>query len=599
MHDISVTPSFTTAEVSSFVCDATHRRTAERGKSSLLPLRYSGGGYGGGGYERPMQNSFTDVHYEYGTGRRGRAGAGAGGSNGSGICCTLLFGVVLFSMAFPVLWWNEGNAVAVYESLREAKSEVVHVKDAVASSGTKGRLVYLSGLTSGDTIADPDFGISVPNLVNLKRVSETYQWVEKKHERRIKEGDNTRVETTYTYDKQWRDGVVDSSRFRHPEGHRNPGGQEFSSRTLVASEVGVGDGFVLTSPLVSQLTRTQSIRLLPPGESESGGRSRPGGGGGYGKRRKAVAGGMNDDSANEDDDAPPRRELGGRASSTRHAPTKKGKGIVDEDDDDDDVEDAGSAVALPRLGERSVAVRSLPDGYEVSGGIAYKGNGRSSPGRPAVGDRRVRFSSLPAGQPVSVLAQQAKNGRLKPYKAKSGKEVGMVKNGKVSAVAMITGAERANEFQTWMLRGVGFGMMMFGTMMITSPIGHVVNYLRYIPLLGGIAASLINLGIFLAGLTVSIMGSLLVIGVSWLFHRPLLATALLATCAAVTVGTYALQRDRGRARAAKAAAAAAAAAAAGTAGGGGGVSTGRAAAPDYSTPAAAAAAARATGGHLD
>lgn len=77
---------------------------------------------------------------------------------------------------------------------------------------------------------------------------------------------------------------------------------------------------------------------------------------------------------------------------------------------------------------------------------------------------------------------------------------------------MIQGAERANEFQTWMLRGAGFLMMMFGTMMITSPIGHVVNYLRYIPLLGGIAASLINLGIFLAGLTVSIMGSLLVIG---------------------------------------------------------------------------------------
>ena len=105
---------------------------------------------------------------------------------------------------------------------------------------------------------------------------------------------------------------------------------------------------------------------------------------------------------------------------------------------------------------------------------------------------------------------------------------------------------------------MGFAMMMFGTMMITSPIGHVVNYLRYIPLLGGIAASLINLGIFLAGVTVSVMGSLLVIGASWLLHRPVLAIALLGTAAAVSVGTYVLQRDRGRTRQAAGAAAAAA-----------------------------------------
>jgi hypothetical protein len=52
---------------------------------------------------------------------------------------------------------------------------------------------------------------------------------------------------------------------------------------------------VLTAPLVSQLTRTQPIRLLPPGESEgssngSSGGGGGGGGGGYGKKRKAVGG---------------------------------------------------------------------------------------------------------------------------------------------------------------------------------------------------------------------------------------------------------------------------------------------------------------------
>ena len=116
---------------------------------------------------------------------------------------------------------------------------MVYVKKGIASSETKGKLVHLSGETSGDKINDDDFGIAVPNLVNLRRISETYQWTEKKHERRIKEGENTRVETTYTYEKHWREGVVDSSKFRHPEGHRNPDPPRFDSWTRTAREVGV------------------------------------------------------------------------------------------------------------------------------------------------------------------------------------------------------------------------------------------------------------------------------------------------------------------------------------------------------------------------
>jgi hypothetical protein len=67
-----------------------------------------GGGYGGGGRSGEPVNSFTDVNYEYGTGggRRGGGGGGGGGSTGQSICCTLLFGVVLFSAAFPMLWWG-------------------------------------------------------------------------------------------------------------------------------------------------------------------------------------------------------------------------------------------------------------------------------------------------------------------------------------------------------------------------------------------------------------------------------------------------------------------------------------------------------------
>ena len=94
-----------------------------------------------------------------------------------------------------------------------------------------------------------------------------------------------------------------------------------------------------------------------------------------------------------------------------------------------------------------------------------KVEGARSPGTPTVTTTSSSFSS--------VLKLCTK--RAPCTAAKSGKEVGMVKNGRVGAIAMILGAEKENEFQTWMLRGVGFAMMMIGTMMITSPIGHVAG----------------------------------------------------------------------------------------------------------------------------
>jgi capsid protein len=35
-----------------------------------------------------------------------------------------------------VLWWNEGNAVAVYDALKEAKDSVVQIKGGVATPST-------------------------------------------------------------------------------------------------------------------------------------------------------------------------------------------------------------------------------------------------------------------------------------------------------------------------------------------------------------------------------------------------------------------------------------------------------------------------------
>jgi hypothetical protein len=61
------------------------------------------------------------------------------------------------------------------------------------------------------------FGISAAKAVGLARDVEMYQWVESsesKTEKKIGGGEETT--TTYSYQKEWRSGGVDSSRFKRP-----------------------------------------------------------------------------------------------------------------------------------------------------------------------------------------------------------------------------------------------------------------------------------------------------------------------------------------------------------------------------------------------
>jgi hypothetical protein len=75
---------------------------------------------------------------------------------------------------------------------------------------------------------------------------------------------------------------------------------------------------------------------------------------------------------------------------------------------------------------------------------------------------------------------------------------------------------------------------------------EIVSYLRWIPLVGGFAAGVVNLGISVAAVTATIVCACGVIGTSWLAHRPALAYTLFA----VSAGTYAWawMSQRGRER---------------------------------------------------
>jgi hypothetical protein len=202
-----------------------------------------------------MPDNFTDITSQGWLSRIGQAITG------------VLVGLVLVLVAFPLLWWNEGRAVRTARSLQEGASAVISVPFDRVDAANEGKLVHLSGeATTSETVSDPEFGVSAPSAIKLVRNVEMYQWQEeKKSQERSKLGGGKETTTTYTYSTQWSGRPVDSSSFKHPEGHGNPGSFPFESRTITAGAVTVG-GFTLSPDLIAKID-TREAR--PVGESDA------------------------------------------------------------------------------------------------------------------------------------------------------------------------------------------------------------------------------------------------------------------------------------------------------------------------------------------
>ncbi|HET8647611.1 MAG TPA: TMEM43 family protein [Vicinamibacteria bacterium] len=173
----------------------------------------------------------------------------------------VLVGGAFFVGSFPLLVWNEGRAVKTARSLEEGAGAVVSVPAQSVDRANEGKLVHVSGeATTSETLADPDFGVSAP-AIRLQRVVEMYQWDEdEKSETRNKLGGGTETVKTYTYKKVWSDDVIDSGRFKKPEGHENPASMPFESRQWTAQAVTVG-GYRLSESQVGRLDKAETVAI--------------------------------------------------------------------------------------------------------------------------------------------------------------------------------------------------------------------------------------------------------------------------------------------------------------------------------------------------
>lgn len=166
-------------------------------------------------------------------------------------------GLLLFLIAFPLLFWNEGRAVKRAKALETGAGAVVSVQADKVDPANEGKLVHVTAKAdTKDVLTDPLFKIS-STAIRLERRVEMYQWKQNESSKTEKQlGGGTKKTTVYTYEKVWSDKPVNSAYFKET-GHENPG-FPFESEKLRANHVTLGD-FLLNDSLVDRLGDSRKL----------------------------------------------------------------------------------------------------------------------------------------------------------------------------------------------------------------------------------------------------------------------------------------------------------------------------------------------------
>lgn len=369
------------------------------------------------------EDSFTEVTHESWSSRIRGAVKG------------ILVGIILFLIAFPLLFWNEGRALKRYKTLKEGGAAVLSVTSDSIDAANSGKLIHVTGRAdTAATLTDSVFGVSA-NAIKLKRVVEMYQWKEtSRSETKKKLGGGTETVTTYAYSKIWSDEPISSAGFKKPTEHQNPGSIPYESAELTADKVTLG-AYVLSPSLVGRIQNFESLAV-------------------------------------------------------------------------------GSDTPLPE---------NLKGKAKLQDGGFYIG---ADPASPQVGDTRIKFKvSKPTD--VSVIAKQVDN-TFEPYATKAGGTIELLQTGLHSADAMIQKAQKSNKMLAWILRLVGFMLMLIGLNMILRPLSVLADVL---PFLGNIVGA----GTGILSLLLAAILSLITIAIAWIVYRPLLGIILFVVAVGLTL----------------------------------------------------------------
>jgi hypothetical protein len=173
----------------------------------------------------------------------------------------ILIGILLFIAAFPLLFWNEGNAVKTANSLTEGANAVISLEESKFNPENNQKLIHLQGeIKVQGTLSDPEFVVETP-AVKLIRKTEIYQWQEKSESKSTtKLGGREETTTTYTYVKDWSDKPIDSAQFKEQNGHMNPSDAGFEKKEFTVDAANIGD-FELSQSLINKVPGREKLNL--------------------------------------------------------------------------------------------------------------------------------------------------------------------------------------------------------------------------------------------------------------------------------------------------------------------------------------------------
>lgn len=124
-----------------------------------------------------------------------------------------------FIVSFGLLFWNEGRV-----DLSGVAEKAIHINpEEEVSQELEGKFVSMTGVVKSDEMIGDTY-LSKGNYLSVQREVEMYAWVEEKSTQTQKNmGGSETTETTYTYKKEWTTSPENSSKFKYPVDHQNPG----------------------------------------------------------------------------------------------------------------------------------------------------------------------------------------------------------------------------------------------------------------------------------------------------------------------------------------------------------------------------------------
>lgn len=430
----------------------------------------------------------------------------------------IVTGFGLIVAAVCLLWWNEGRAVKTAKALGEGAGAVVSVPSDKVDPANEGKLVHVTGKAdTKDVLADPQFGISA-TAIRLVRSVEIFQWVQYTDTRRIKKDGKEYDETTYTYKQEWCRKPVDSSAFKDSSKVNPATTLPFDDETKYASNVTLG-AFRLSETDVRRIGGEKPFKFaddyktpeaLTGAQLQNGFIYLPVA---APSAASAVATVVNAAVSSGNGGSP----LAGGAAKPTGSPLAGATGNSGSPLAGASAKPAGSPLASAAT---AVAATVSNVANAVVGGM------RSVAGQPMIGDVRVKFEVVEPHD-ISIVARQ-KGDSFTAWTAKNGKSLSFLRNGVVDAAEIFADAESGNKTMTWILRLVGFLLMLSGFKGVFGPISTLVDV---VPIL----SSIVSFGVGLVSFLLAAALSLLVIGIAWIVYRPVLGIALLVGAGALVV----------------------------------------------------------------